>query len=86
MQLTLTSKKIFFNKNSKTHRGCKTALCGRRASFLFREAHFIGLGKERDDDGVGGGEGWECRRRGGGRGGDKGGRIPGFKKQHCPER
>ena len=79
-------KKIFFNKNSKTHRGCKTALCGRRASFLFREAHFIGLGKERDDDGVGGREGWECRRRGGGRGGDKGGRIPGFKKQHCPER
>lgn len=66
-------------KNQKTHRSCKTALCGRRASFLLREANFIGLGKRE-------GKGWEQRRRGGGRGGDKGGRIAGFKKQHCPER
>ena len=39
------------------------ALRGRRVSFLFREANFIGLGKERAE----GGKGWEQRRGGGGR-------------------
>lgn len=74
-------QKNFKMKNKKNHGGCKTALCRRRSSFLLREANFIGLGKREMR-----GKGWEHRRRGGGRGGDKEGRIAGFKKQHCPER